>query len=119
MSVFCSLPANAKRVLERGERCRADMSARSDMGVELLAGRGLFEQLCPNVRVTYRFVPPAPPTVHGKHAKRKWGSANARWVHATVQSRSDTHVWLRDRHGGKCVELSVSDVSNRVVLEWS
>ena len=78
MSVFCSLPANAKRVLERGERCRADMSARSDMSVELLAGRGLFEQLCPNVRVTYRFVPPAPPTVHGKHAKRKWGSANAR-----------------------------------------
>ena len=117
MSLFCSLPANLINVLERGHACRAALHVRSSQGVEVSAGRALFDELREGMLVRYRFVPPAPPDM-SKRALRDWGKAHVRWVKARVKSKSATHVVLRDESGsGASSTLSVSDVSNRVVVE--
>ena len=117
MSLFCSLPANVVSVLQRGEECRAALHVRSSQGVEVSAGRALFDELRVGTRVRYRFVPPPPPG-KSKRALKDWGKAHVRWVRARVKSKSATHVVLRDESGsGASSTLSVSDVSNRVVVE--
>ena len=117
MSLFCSLPANVVNVLQRGEVCRAALCKRSSQGVEVSAGRALFDELREGMRVRYRFVPLAPPG-KSKRALRDWGKAHVRWVSARVASKSATHVVLRDASGsGLSSTLSVGDVSNRVVIE--
>ena len=117
MSLFCSLPANVVSVLQRGEECRAALHVRSSQGVEVSAGRALFDELRVGTRVRYRFVPPPPPG-KSKRALKDWGKAHVHWVRARVKSKSATHVVLRDESGsGASSTLSVSDVSNRVVVE--
>ena len=117
MSLFCSLPADAMGVLERGAGFRAELGKRSTPGVGVPAGRAFFETLQVGMRVTYRFVPP-PPAGMGKRALRDWGKGNARWVQATVKARSDVHVVLRDvasPHGNTTFE--VREAANRIVVE--
>ena len=60
MSLFCSLPADAVGVLERGETGRAVLTQRHTPGVEMSVGHAFFEELMAGVRVKYRFVPPPP-----------------------------------------------------------
>ena len=82
-------------------------------------GRTLFERLAVGMRVSYQFVPLAPPEVvaRGKPGLRAWGKAHVRWVRAKVKAKSKTHVVLQDLGGGKCSEtLDVSHVSNWVVI---
>ena len=119
LSVFCSLPASLVRHLERGVECRGELGKRSEVGAEGGGGRTLFERLVVGMRVSYRFVPPAPPEVEarGKPALRAWGKAHVRWVRAKVKAKSRTHVVLQDLSSGRCSEpFGVSQVSNRVVI---
>ena len=116
MSLFCSLPADAVGVLERGAGFQAQLVQRATQGVEVSAGHALFAQLQEGTCVTYRFTP-APPTSMSKHALRDWGRANMRWVRPKVKGKSNTHVVLRDvASPNGCVTFSVSEASNRIVI---
>lgn len=86
---------------------------------EAVSGREVFAQLQKGTKVTFRTEPLAPEDVHarGKGALRRWVKKHTRWALATVVRVTETHVELKDDSStGARSWLSVSDVSNRVVL---
>ena len=116
-SLFCSLPASLLGVRERVVSCVETMQQRS--AGEGVRGSELFGMLREGMRVTYRVSPVAPAEVlaRGKGALRQWVKQNTRWALARVHRVTETHVIVKDQNSaGTSVRLSVSDVSNRLVI---
>ena len=116
-SIFCSLPLSLLNVRERVVSSVCTMQERA--AGEAVSGREVFAQLQKGTKVTFRTEPLAPEDVHarGKGALRRWVKKHTRWALATVVRVTETHVELKDDSStGARSWLSVSDVSNRVVL---
>ena len=117
-SIFASLPADLMGVLGRAREGEATLRERHapSVGGRELFGRKMFEGLQKDMRVTYRFVPEAPPHIAACsiRKRRKWGAEHARWVRATVSRKGLDYVVLKDVGGGMECRLSISYVMDRV-----
>ena len=121
MSLFTSLPADAMGVLERrlrgGEELRQRSMPREEQAqVRERSGHALFAHLHEGVRVVYRWTPEAPNHFASKRMRMRWGKKHVRWAEGRVISKTETHVQVRDKHGGKAVELSIHEVGNTLML---
>ena len=113
LSMVCTLPGGAVRVLQRAQRCERELSRRCDAGV---GGKTFYGSLEVGMHVHYRKVDTAPKGMTNKTALRKWGKAHHRWVGAYVfQVHAETLVLREDTPLQFAVTLTVHQVSNCVV----
>ena len=118
MSLFCALPRDVVGVRERavaGVQSLRERSSNPEPGVGHGEGHALFASLRDGVEVVYRWTGEAPEHL-SKRARVRWGKAHVRWVQGKVVSRTDTHVTIHDKHGGKAVQLSVQEVGNQLYI---
>ena len=117
-SLFCTFPRDMVGVRERVIAGVQELRKRSSPDPEPGdhgKGHALFASLRAGVEVVYRWTGEAPEHL-SKRARVRWGKAHVRWVQGKVVSRTDTHVTIHDKHGGKAVQLSVQEAGNQLYI---
>ena len=119
MSLFCALPRDVVGVRERTVAGVQALRERSSPNPEPKPGVGqghaLYARLRDGVEVVYRWTGEAA-THLSKRARVRWGKQHVRWVQGKVVHTTDTHVTIRDKHGGKEIRLSVQEVGNQLYI---
>jgi hypothetical protein len=127
VSVFCGLQQKACDVLSREIACEEELVARSARGGVREKGESgidLFMRLEPRMHVSVlcaKLLEREVAVGKSRRALRRYGQKHRRWGHCIVVGvtrGSDACVTLRDASGGKVWGMSVSDVSNRLVIGW-
>ena len=81
----------------------------------------LFSQLKIGMRVSLRWVPPAPPHL-SKNGKRTWGQRKFRWIRCYVHGINEEsgRVEVREKHAKRWLHptLSASELWNSLVIGW-
>ena len=109
----------SRRLIDAGAVLGDELAQRMTRGSKGAAAEELFSHLRPRMKVSLRWVPPAPEHLT-KNGKKRWGQERFRWLRCVVRDVDDEDgkfsLRVCDSQRSVILDLHACDLWNRVVF---